>query len=106
MIKTYRFDVEVEGDIFSGEAYPIYDDRYNGLIGGFYLVKGNYITGFVSGSGHPAGIAVSLGDNFYFTPKEDLNGKISHGLISEHPISALSVPTVAVEDEMSHDANA
>lgn len=100
---TYKFKANIEGDICSGESYPIYNDGYTALIGGFTLNKGDQVLGFVSGTGHPAAIFVSTGDNFYFTPREDKNGMISHGIVSEVPISPLSIAINMTNKERFYD---
>jgi len=89
----YQFEVEISGDVISGESYPIYD--YNNeketLLGGFSLVSGDKIIGFVSGKNYPAALMVSSDSPFYFTPKDNYQGKVSHGVLSEYSISPLSI---------------
>ena len=90
-MSVYTFEIEIEGDIYSGESFPIYDDECKKLLGGFTLKKGEVIYGFIAGVNHQAALYVSTGETFYFTPKEDENGKVSHGIVSDLPISPLSV---------------
>ena len=91
MLKTYTFKTEIEGDVLSGESYPIYDDECKKLLGGFTLDRAEVIYCFITGTDHVAALFVSTDASFYFTPKEDKNGKVSYGVISELPISPLSV---------------
>lgn len=85
MSRIYRFEAEVEGDVLSRETFPIYDDSLKNLLGGFSLKRGDVIIGFVAGVDHPTALAISTGASFYFTPMEDCNGMISHGVISDIP---------------------
>lgn len=91
MGKIFRFTAEVEGDVYSRETFPIYDDECKQLLGGFSLVQGELVLGFIAGTEHPAALYVSTGAPFYFTPRDDKNGNVSFGVISEAPISPLSV---------------
>lgn len=91
MDRVYQFEVAIEGDILSGESFPIYDEEQKKLLGGFALKNADVIFGFISGINHSAALFVSTGEVFYFTPREDLNGKVAYGVISELPISPLSV---------------
>ena len=89
--KVYRFMAEIDGDVYSRETFPIYDDSCKQLLGGFTLVKGNLILGFVAGNEHPTALMISTGGQFFFTPREDKNGNVSFGLLSDHCISPVSV---------------
>jgi len=89
--RVYRFMAEVSGDVYSRETFPIYDDECNQLIGGFTLVRGNTILGFIAGNEHPTALMVSTGGEFFFTPRDDKNGNVSFGVISDHTISPVSV---------------
>lgn len=101
MDSIYQFEVAVEGDVISGESFPIYDDEAKKLLGGFTLKGGDVIYGFIAGVDHTAALFVSTGDPFYFTPREDRNGKIAYGIVSELPISPLSVVIDKAYEEAS-----
>ncbi len=89
-MKLFTFQVDLDGDVLSGESYPLYDDKQTTLLGGFTLLSGSTIKGFVSSTNHPTGLFISEGEPFYITPKEDESGKVASAIISEFPISVLS----------------
>lgn len=91
MENVYKFNVEISGDVPSFEAFPIYEDYTNTVIGAFTLHYGNVIRCFISGIGNPVGLKVSSGGAFYFTPKEGKDGKVSYAIASEIPLSIVSV---------------
>ncbi len=73
-MKTYKFNVQVTGDvIFSDGPKPIFDE-YDKLIGAFNVLSGNVVQCFIAGSGYPAVLSVTVGEPFYFTPLENDKG--------------------------------
>ena len=100
MNNVYKFEIEVQGDVISGETFPIYDDTLEKLLGGFTLLYGETIFGFISGVNHPAAIFISSESPFYFTPRDDKNGKVSYGVISEVSCSPLSVKILKAKEEL------
>ncbi len=98
--RVYKFSVELKSgvDVPSMESFPIYEDALV-LVGAFTVSQGDRIDGFLAGSGYPLALSVSLGDDFYFTPVEGEDGKVSSAILSERSISAHSVKIRQTEEQ-------
>lgn len=90
-MNVYKFAGIIEGDIRSDESFPLYDDMKTVLIGAFTLYRRDIIDGWVAGVDHPVALKISTGEPFYLTPVDDDVGQVAYGLVSELPISDLSV---------------
>ncbi len=86
---TYRFEVQVEGNMEAYRSMPLYDDS-GALVGAFTLDHGQTVQGFVSGANHQASIQISTGEPFYFTPFNTDNF-ITHGLVTSCKVNFNSI---------------
>lgn len=100
MLRTYRFQVEVYGDVISGSAMPIYDHETDLLAGGFNVLRGNLLMCFLSGHGYPLALQVSSGEGFYLTPMLDKQGQVCAATVSIHSVSPQSI---RVSDAVADD---
>jgi hypothetical protein len=96
--RIYRFQVEITGDVPAYQTHPVYDESGT-LVGGFTLLHGDVVTGFIAGVGYPLALSVSTDAPFYFTPREGPDGKVSKGVISDKQISVNSKRVSGAYDE-------
>jgi hypothetical protein len=94
-MKSFRFRADLPHvEILSDGAMPLYDDGGK-LVGGFTIVSGSKVVGFVSGSNYPAALKMDIGEEIYFTPiSVALKNRefVAHGILSEFSLGAASVP--------------
>jgi hypothetical protein len=93
-MKSFRFRADLPHvEILSEGAMPLYDDGGK-LVGGFTIVSGSKVIGFVSGSNYPAALKMEIGEDIYFTPIESIENKrafVAHGILSEFSLGTSSV---------------
>lgn len=82
-------------------SLPIYTDDLE-IVGAFSFIDLQRVCGFVAGNGYPLALRVATGQNFFFTPVEDLKGNISSAIVSEMIINDSSIVIKHTEDQ-SHD---
>lgn len=110
--KTLRFTAQVSANVESYKSLPIFDEHQNILLGGFSVLSGDKIVGFISGQGNPFALMLEINEPFYFTPKINKAGLVESAIISELPISSASEKVFCVrgveygyEERQNNDRN-
>lgn len=91
-LETYTFKVDIDGDVISSDGpKPIFSSNRD-LIGAFNLLNQDTIQAFVSGKEYPEALKVSVGDSFWFTPREDeIEGKVVYAMLTEVALDNTSI---------------
>ena len=89
MSRTYKFIAQISQNVASFETYPILDESLKQVVGGFTVMSGDSVSGFVSGQGYDTALAVSSESPFWFTVVSPTDGSL-YGIVSDTQITHVS----------------